>query len=179
MAFFTENQVKDETLLEVAKKMLIAARTAPKGRGFDNLALAIVTGNELKKLCEEVIAIGEKESNPTFLRDGNNVLQSAGVVLLLGTRIKPLGLKICGLCGFGNCAGKEQYPDAPCIFNTSDLGTATGSAVALAADHRVDTRIMYTLGYAAVRMQLLGPEYKIAYGIPLSALSKNPFFDRK
>jgi len=179
MALYPEHQVIDGGLLEVAKKMLIAARTAPKGRGIDNLALAIVTGDEIEKLCREVLDIGEKENNPTFLRDGNNVLQSAGAILLIGTRIKSLGLKLCGLCGFGDCAGKEQHPDAPCIFNTSDLGTAAGSAVALAADHRVDTRIMYTLGYAAVKLQWLGPEYKIAYGIPLSALSKNPFFDRK
>ncbi|HSV88831.1 MAG TPA: DUF2148 domain-containing protein [Bacteroidales bacterium] len=179
MALYSENQVKDEALLEVAKKMMIAARTAPKGRGVDNLGIAIVTGSELEKLCLETIAVGERENNATFFRDGNNVLNSSGVLLLIGTRIKPLGLKLCGLCGFGDCTGKEQYPDTPCIFNTSDLGTATGSAVALAADHRVDTRIMYTLGYAAVRLQLLGPDYKIAYGIPLSALSKNPFFDRK
>jgi uncharacterized ferredoxin-like protein len=51
--------------------------------------------------------------------------------------------------------------------------------VAVAADNRVDNRIMYTAGFAAVKLKLLGEEVKIAYGIPLSATGKNIFFDRK
>ncbi len=38
---------------------------------------------------------------------------------------------------------------------------------------------MYTIGMAAVQLELLGPEVKIAHGIPLSATGKNIFFDRK
>ncbi|MDT8308711.1 MAG: ferredoxin domain-containing protein, partial [Bacteroidales bacterium] len=56
---------------------------------------------------------------------------------------------------------------------------AVGSAISVAMDHRVDNRIMYTAGIAAVEMKMLGEAVKIAYGIPLSATSKNPFFDRK
>jgi uncharacterized ferredoxin-like protein len=37
---------------------------------------------------------------------------------------------------------------------------------------------MFTIGKAVVEMKLLGEDVKIAYGIPLSASSKNPFFDR-
>jgi uncharacterized ferredoxin-like protein len=52
------------------------------------------------------------------------------------------------------------------------------SAVSVAMDHRVDNRIMYSAGKAAIEAGLFGPEVKIAYGIPLSATGKNPFFDR-
>ncbi|MFA5783030.1 MAG: ferredoxin domain-containing protein, partial [Bacteroidales bacterium] len=48
-----------------------------------------------------------------------------------------------------------------------------------AMDHRVDNRIMYSVGLAVTEMELLGKDVKIVYGIPLSATSKNPFFDRK
>jgi len=38
---------------------------------------------------------------------------------------------------------------------------------------------MYTLGLAAVALKSLGSDIRVAYGIPLSATGKNPFFDRK
>ena len=67
----------------------------------------------------------------------------------------------------------------PCTFNTGDLGIAIGSAVSVAMDHRVDNRIMYTVGQAAMELRLLGDDVPVIYGIPLSISSKNPFFDRK
>ncbi len=54
-----------------------------------------------------------------------------------------------------------------------------GSAVSIAMDNRIDNRIMYTIGIAVKELELMGKETKIIYGIPLSATSKNPFFDRK
>lgn len=103
----------------------------------------------------------------------------ASVMLLIGTKIKSLGLKPCGMCGFEDCNEKEKHPDHPCTFNTVDLGIAVGSAVGFAMDNRVDNRIMYTVGQAVIRMGILGDDVKIIYGIPLSVSSKNPFFDRK
>ena len=81
------------------------------------------------------------------------------------------------MCGFKNCAAKPE--NVPCVFNVNDLGIAIGSAVSVAADHRVDNRVMYTVGQAALELGLLGKDVKIALAIPLTAMSKNPFFDRK
>lgn len=53
-----------------------------------------------------------------------------------------------------------------------------GSAVALAADRRIDNRVMFTAGKAAANLNLLGKK-KIIFGIPLSVSGKSPFFDRK
>lgn len=179
MAIINENELRQDALLTVAKKMVIAARTAPKARGVNNLAMSILTGNDIQALAKTMKEIGEKENNPIFLRDADNVLRSADVVVLMGTKIKTLGLKICGLCGFASCEEKEKHPGVPCAFNTGDLGIAVGSAVSVAMDARVDNRIMYTIGIAALKMGILGKDYKIIYGIPMSATSKNPFFDRK
>jgi len=38
---------------------------------------------------------------------------------------------------------------------------------------------MYSVGQAALEMNLLGEDVRIAFGIPLSVSAKNPFFDRK
>lgn len=179
MAVINENELRQEALLAVAKKMILAARTAPKARGMNNLAMSIITGSDIQELARVTSNIGENKDNHIFTRDAENVLNSAQVVVLIGTRIHSLGLKVCGLCGFPDCASKDNEPDVPCAFNTSDLGIAVGSAVSVAMDCRIDNRIMYTIGLAAHKMELLGKEYKIVFGIPLSATSKNPFFDRK
>lgn len=179
MTKIKENDIRLKALIEVAEKMMIAARTAPKGKGVDNLQMMILTGNDLALLAKKMNEIGQQEQNEIFLRDANNVLSGAEVVVLLGSRIQALGLKYCGLCGFADCNEKNQHPDVPCVFNTTDLGIALGSAVSVAMDHRVDNRIMYTIGMAARKMELLDKDVKIVFGVPLSAGSKNPFFDRK
>jgi uncharacterized ferredoxin-like protein len=59
-----------------------------------------------------------------------------------------------------------------------DLGVALGSAVSVAADARIDNRMMFTIGKAAASMGLLG-EYEMIIGVPLSVSGKTPFFDRE
>ncbi len=179
MAMINENELRQEALLNVAKRMILAARTAPKARGVNTLSMSILTGSDIQALAKTMKQIGEKEDNPIFLRDAANVLDSAQAVVLMGTSIQSLGLKTCGLCGFPDCEAKDKEPDIPCAFNTGDLGIAIGSAASIAMDGRIDNRIMYTLGVAAQQMGLLGKQIKIIYGFPLSATSKNPFFDRK
>jgi uncharacterized ferredoxin-like protein len=165
-----------EALKQVAERMALAARTAPKGRGKDLLAVAVLEGDDLARLADEMRRIGSERGSQTFLRDAEN-LRGVRVALLVGTRKQTMGLKVCGLCGFGDCAGCEGA-GATCVFNPGDLGIALGSAVSVAADCRADNRIMYTIGLAALSLGLLGPDVKIAFGVPLSATGKNPFFDR-
>lgn len=171
----SEEQSNKETLKDIGRQMILAARTAPKGKGMDSFIFCLAEGKDIQKISKVMKEIGERHSAPAFLRDAENILQ-ASVVVLLGTVIKPMGLKICGMCGFKNCEAKPK--DAPCVFNTGDLGIAIGSAVSVAASHHVDNRVMYTAGQAALSLGLLGKEAKIAYAIPLAAMSKNPFFDR-
>ena len=92
-------------------------------------------------------------------------------------RVKSLCSSACGYCGFPDCNAIFNA-GGPCSFNAGDLGTAVGSAVAMAADLRIYNRIMYTAGKVAVELDLLGGDFLIAYGLPLAAKGKNPFFDR-
>lgn len=177
MTLLREEEIRKEKVLDVAKAMLIAAKTAPKGHGIDNTELMIVEGEDIQKLSDKTKELGKLHGQDFFERDAENIL-SADAVVLAGTKIKPMRLKLCGMCGFKNCVAKDKHPNVPCVFNTGDLGIAIGSAVSVAADHRVDNRIMYTIGQAAMALNLFEGEVKIAYGIPLSAAEKNPFFDR-
>jgi uncharacterized ferredoxin-like protein len=167
-----------EAVVQVAQRMCIAARTAPKARGADNLVTAILTaGPEKDALLAEMKRYGEEINTPFFLRDAAN-LEASEACVLLGTRLQRLGIPGCNFCGYPGCAANEEA-GGRCAYNAGDLGLAVGSAVSVAADCRVDSRVMYSVGISAVNLQLLGPEVKIAFGIPLSVTGKSPFFDRK
>jgi uncharacterized ferredoxin-like protein len=179
MAVVMEEQAREQAMWEVVRRMMAAARTAPKGCGIDSLVIASVGKDEIKLLMEKMAEVGEKGPDVAFFkRDAGNIAAS-DVVVLLGTRIEPRNIARCGMCGYANCAEKRKHPDVPCAFNTGDLGIAVGSAVSVAMDCRVDNRVMFTIGQAAVALKMLGEDVKIAYGIPLSCTEKNPFFDRK
>lgn len=171
-----EKDIKEKQIINIAEKMLIAGRTAPKARGIDNLKIALVESDDIKEITQKMKKmVQNNEAAEFFARDAENILK-AQCLVLAGTKISPLGLD-CKLCGFDNCISKDK--NKPCVFNTGDLGIAIGSMVSLACDNRIDNRIMYSVGQTAVRMKLLGEDVKIAYDIPLSASSKNAFFDRK
>ena len=169
-----ERESRHEQVLNVARQMMTAARTAPKGKGVDIIEIALVTDEDIKKLSEQLISLSEEKGMKFFLRDADNIL-SAECILLIGTRELAQGLN-CGHCGFPTCA--ERSVGVPCAINSVDVGIAIGSACATAADHRVDTRVMFSAGLAAQRLDIL-KGCKQVFAIPVSASSKNPFFDRK
>ena len=163
-----ERDARHEHILQVARQMMTAARTAPKGKGIDVIEVALITDEEIKLLSDKMIAMVEEHGMKFFLR-------SAECVVLIGTREQAQGLN-CGHCGFATCAGRTE--DVPCALNSIDVGIAIGSACATAADMRVDTRVMFSAGLAAQRLHWL-KDCKMVMAIPVSASSKNPFFDRK
>jgi uncharacterized ferredoxin-like protein len=170
-----ERDLRKELVMQAACRMLVAARTAPKGKGIDLIEMALVTDDDLRRMSDEMRKIAAEKGLAFFLRDAENILQ-ADVAMILGTRRKIQGLN-CAHCGYERCESKPQ--DVPCTLNTVDLGIALGSACATASDLRVDTRVMFSAGLAAQRLGLLGADCGCVMAIPVSATSKNPFFDRK
>lgn len=169
-----ERDTRHEHVLHVARQMMTAARTAPKGKGIDIIETAVVTGEEIKVLSDTLITMCAENGLKFFLRDADNIL-SAECIILIGTREKAQGLN-CGHCGFDTCV--ERSEGVPCALNSIDVGIAIGSACATAADLRVDTRVMFSAGLAAQRLNWLDGCRQVM-AIPVSASSKNPFFDRK
>ena len=169
-----ERDIRHEHILNVARQMMTAARTAPKGKGIDIIEVALVTGEDIKILSDKMIAMVEEHGMKFFLRDADNIL-SAECIVLIGTREQAQGLN-CGHCGYATCAARTE--GVPCALNSIDVGIAIGSACATAADMRVDTRVMFSAGLAAQQLNWL-KDCKMVMAIPVSASSKNPFFDRK
>ena len=158
-----ERASRHEHVLDVARQMMTAARTAPKGKGVDIIEIAMVTGDDLKVLSDKMVAMVEEHGMKFFLRDAANILQ-AECVIIIGTREQAQGLN-CGHCGYPTCAGRPE--GVPCAVNSVDVGIAI-----------VDTRVMFSAGLAAQQLEWL-PGCRSVYAIPVSASTKNPFFDRK
>lgn len=169
-----ERDNRHKQVLAAACQMMIAARTAPKGKGIDIIEIALIEGNDLKSLSDKMIAMVEDNGMMFFLRDAENIMQ-AECVIIIGTHTQTQGLN-CNHCGFSKCELKPS--DVPCAINSTDVGIAIGSACAMAADLRLDTRVMFSAGLAAQQLNIL-PGCKQVYAIAISASSKNPFFDRK
>lgn len=173
----TEAESRRDTVAYVARLMMMAARTAPKGRGRDTLFIALTSREEQEAIAAQMDTIANREGVPFFARDAQNIRQSDALILM-GSMLQPLGIPYCGYCGFEDCAACQKQADVPCAFNLTDLGIALGVAVSVAAAHHVDNRIMYSAGRAARDLHLCSEKVPVIFAIPLSVSSKNPFFDR-
>jgi len=169
-------QVEKNALKDVAEFMCLAARTAPKARGMDNIETLIVPVSKIPGLCSHMRRMAKRDNRRSIGRDAQN-LKDVRTIVLIGTRVVPIGLN-CGFCGFKTCAALTKSKGV-CAYNSLDLGIAVGSAVSVAARFHADNRIMYSAGKAAIECGLFKTPIKIAMAIPLSATGKNPFFDRK
>ncbi len=170
-----------EAVIQVAKLMCVAARTAPKARGIDNIVTLVVYGEELEKIAKEMERLAEELGYKFFIRDADNVRKSHAVVLIGLKDAKPIGLN-CGACGF-DCKQMEDmkkegkcYKAPICAMQLLNLGIALGSAVKIAAEMNVDNRMMFSIGVAARKLGIIDAD--IVIGIPLAAAGKNPYFDR-
>ena len=169
-----ERDSRHEQVLAAARQMMTAARTAPKAKGVDIIEIALVEGDDLRYLSEKMIAMVEEHGMKFFLRDADN-LNQAECVILIGTHSLTHGLN-CAHCGYSNCGDKPL--NIPCAINSIDVGIAIGSACAMAADLKVDTRVLFSAGLAAQQLNILN-DCKQVFAIAIAASSKNPFFDRK
>jgi len=159
----TEKIYKDGIKAAVSL-ITMAGRTAPKAKGMDTIVIKIPTAAEIKKLIKKMKEIGK-------IRDATGISNSDAIILI-GAYDKDRGLD-CGFCG-GSCKSHKGL----CAYTGIDLGIAIGSMVSRAADMRIDNRIMYTAGLAALKCSLMPKNVKAAFAIPLSVSSKNIFFDR-
>jgi len=174
-----------EALLGVARLMLVAARTAPKSAGIDDVLTLIVCGKEKDAIANKMEEIAGERKSEQFRRDAKNVRDSE-VVVLIGVRGGEsfLGLN-CGACGYGTCkrfetrkkTSGEDFVGPTCLFKVLDLGIALGSAAKVAGELNVDNRIMYRVGAATAKLKLLS-DATVVLGIPISARGKSIYFDR-
>ncbi len=141
-----ERDLRHQSVVEAAHRMMTAARTAPKAKGVDIIEIALVEEREdLEKLAEAMRRRSEETGFKFLLRDADNILQGEAVILI-GTRRHTQGLN-CGYCGYSACV--QNPAQNPCALNSIDVGIAIGSACSVAADLRIDTRVLFSAGWAS------------------------------
>ena len=183
------SEAENAALQRVAELMAVAARTAPKTRGVDEIVTAVVSGEEKDAIADEMARLEGQKRNPLgfFERDADN-LRKSPLLLLVGVRgttpKRPENPFNCGACGFETCtefirAEKrrgEDFVGPVCVWHAVDLGIALASAAKIAAELNVDNRLMYSVGVAAKALEVVDAD--VIVGIPISASGKNIYFDR-
>jgi len=172
---YTSETTEKNAALRVAELMTAAARTAPKACGKDEIVTLILDGEDKNKLTAAMREIGAEITKPFFSRDAGNV-DTCHCIVLIGSSVKPRCLN-CGLCGVESCSAANKG-GISCAMTVNDLGIATGSAAATAMDHRIDNRVLFSAGMAALRLKLFPDKVKMCFGIGLATTGKNVFFDR-
>ena len=175
---YDSKKLEEKAVLDTAARMCAAARTSPKTRGIDFIRTCVLTGEEKEALAQEMDRLAPVLDYPFFTRDAGNIRASQAVVLI-GTSYQQRGLNEgCQYCNHTNC-GECAQQNGVCSYDNVDLGIAVGSAVSAAADSRIDNRVMFSAGRAALSMQVMDEDVKVIPAVPLSAGSKSPYFDRK
>ncbi|WP_319506692.1 DUF2148 domain-containing protein [uncultured Methanolobus sp.] len=171
-----------EVLESLAKTILVAARTAPKGKGVDDIVTFLVHDDERMYLADKMEELSEIKDMKFLIRDAKNV-RDADLLVLIGLKSSGVSSLNCGACGFKTCKEmlenkkvKVEFTGPHCMIKYVDLGIAVGSAVAKAKDLCVDNRIMYSAGAAACYFDMIDAD--VAMAVPLSVKGKNIFFDR-
>lgn len=90
-----ERTARQQLVEEAAHKIMIAARTAPKGKGVDVVEIGMLTGEEICLLSDEMRRIGWKIGQKFYHRDADNILL-AEAVILIGSR--------------DHCQGSQSHP---------------------------------------------------------------------
>ena len=175
---YESTDLERDAVLNAARRMCAAARTAPKAKGIDHIATMVLTGEDKDRVADELERLSEPLGYKFFLRDAKNV-RAAGALVLLGAREGQRGLNAgCRHCHFEDCADCAEKGGV-CVYDPMDLGIAIGSAVSVAADCRVDNRVLFSAGRAAMSLNLLGEDVHMVMAVALAAAGKSPFFDRK
>ncbi len=167
----------DEALDIVSKILVMNSITAPKGVGRDDIVIELVKDDKIKeKILLKSKEIAKRSGFSFYERDAINC-ENISHIIFIGYKMFYHGFD-CGFCGFKTCVECEEK-GGMCAISVTDAGIAIGSLVKLSAIFGVDNRIMLSIGQAAKETGFFEEKVGGAYGIPLSATTKNPFFDRK
>ncbi|MEM1989549.1 MAG: (Fe-S)-binding protein, partial [Candidatus Bathyarchaeia archaeon] len=96
-----------EAIIETARLMQVAARTAPKTRGIDDILTLIVFGSEKNAIAEKMREMARERGANLFERDAICV-ENSEAVLLIGVRGNRAPGLNCGACGSRDCKEFEE-----------------------------------------------------------------------
>jgi uncharacterized ferredoxin-like protein len=191
------DELRADTVRQVAKLMAAAAITAPKSGGQLFLAgkhnftetVIVDDGPTLAELAAWMRARGKERREAIWFRDAD-VAEAIDAVLLVGIANWYPPNYDCGACGYATCAeflhattalrddsAELEFAGPTCNLRDIDLGIAVGSAAKTAAIHSIDCRCQTRIAVAARKLDVIRAD--IAVGLSLSLTHKAVGFDRR
>ncbi|MBP1909279.1 ferredoxin domain-containing protein [Methanolobus bombayensis] len=171
-----------EVLESLANTILVAARTAPKGKGVDDIVTYLFNEKDRMELADKMEELSDIKGMKFLIRDAKNV-RDADSLVIIGLKSSGVSSLNCGACGFETCDDmvkqkktKVEFTGPHCMIKYMDLGIAIGAAAAKAKDLCIDNRVLYSAGAAACYFDMIDAD--VAMAMPLSVKGKNIFFDR-
>jgi uncharacterized ferredoxin-like protein len=189
--------LRADTVRQVAKLMAAAAITAPKSGGQllaqgKPLFIETVIVDDpvtLGQLSAWMRSRGKERRENIWFRDAD-AADAIDAVLLVGLKDWYPPNYDCGACGYATCAeflhntkslrdesAELEFGGPTCNLRDIDLGIAVGSAAKTAAMHSIDCRCQTRIAVAARKLGIIDAD--IAVGLSLSLTHKAIGFDRK
>lgn len=192
------DDLRAETVLQVAKLMAGAAITAPKSGGQLFLAgrhnfmetVVVADADTRGQMAAWLRARGVERRESIWFRDAD-VAEAVDAVLFIGLRPDwyPPNYD-CGACGYATCAeflhvtkpvrddsAELEFAGPVCNLRDIDLGIAVGSAAKTAALHSIDCRCQTRVAVAARKLGVITADHAVA--LSLSMTHKAVGFDRR
>jgi uncharacterized ferredoxin-like protein len=192
------DDLRDETVRQVAKLMAAAAITAPKSGGQLFLAgkpnfLETVIVDDLEtrqRIADWLRARGKERREQIWFRDAEVALAVDAILFVgLAPNWYPPNYD-CGACGYATCAeflhetralrddsDELEFRGPTCNLRDIDLGIAVGSAAKTATMHSIDCRCQTRAVVAARKLEIITAEVGVA--LSLSMTHKAEGFDRR
>jgi uncharacterized ferredoxin-like protein len=191
------DDLRADTVRQVAKLMAAAAITAPKSGGQlflqgKHLFIETVIVDEhdtLARLADWMRSRGKERREAIWFRDAE-VAEAIDAALFVGLSDWYPPNYDCGACGYATCAeflhatkqlqddsAELEFAGPQCNLRDIDLGIAVGSAAKTAAIHSIDCRCQTRIAVAARKLGIISAD--IAVSLSLSLTHKSVGFDRR
>jgi uncharacterized ferredoxin-like protein len=192
------DDLRADTVVQVAKLMAAAAITAPKSggqlflQGKPNFMEAVIVddADTKSRIADWLRARGKERREAIWFRDAE-VAVSVDAILFVGLAPNwyPPNYD-CGACGYATCAeflhetkslrdesAELEFAGPTCNLRDIDLGIAVGSAAKMAALHSIDCRCQTRAVVAARKLGVITAHVGVA--LSLSMTHKAIGFDRR
>ena len=191
------DDLRADTVRQVAKLMAAAAITAPKSGGQLFLAgkhnfmetVIVEDAATRHQMGEWMRARGKERREAIWFRDAE-VVEAIDAVLFVGIADWYPPNYDCGACGYATCAeflhatkplrddsADLEFAGPTCNLRDIDLGIAIGSAAKTASIHSIDCRCQTRSAVAARKLGIIKAD--IAVALSLSMTHKAIGFDRR